>query len=53
MSLTGNDFEFRRRYELDREGCADMGGLHVDIVLYKGAPHVPDPTVFETLHKGN
>jgi hypothetical protein len=53
MSVTDDSFEFRRRYEMDREGCADIGGLHVDLVLYRGAPVVPDPAAFETLHRGN
>ena len=43
----------RRRYEMDREANEDVGGIHVDVVLYKGIPIVRNPAAFEELHKGN
>jgi hypothetical protein len=48
-----SDDPCRRRYEMDREACEDAGGIHVDLVIYKGIPLVPDPAAFEELHKGN
>jgi hypothetical protein len=48
-----SDDPCRRRYEMDREACEDAGGIHVDVVIFKGVPVVPDPAAFEELHKGN